>query len=140
MYETQEKTGLKSYVNKILTRKTLIFLIHAFIGWALCGATMMIGLQVTSENNAVLIHLIAAPIFFSVITFIYFKKFRYTTPLQTAIGFIAFVILMDLFIVAPFIEQSFEMFYNPLGTWIPFLLSFIATFLVGTYLSRPDST
>jgi hypothetical protein len=138
MYESEQKTTQRSYADKILTRKTLIFLIHAFIGWALCGATMMIGLQVTSENNAVLIHLIAAPIFFGLITFIYFKKFRYTTPLQTAIGFIAFVILMDFFIVAPFIEQSYEMFYNPLGTWIPFLLSFVSTFLTGTYLSRTD--
>ncbi len=140
MYETKQKSNLRSLIDNLLTRKTLIFLIHAFIGWALCGATMMIGLAVTSENNAILIHLVAAPIFFSIITHNYTKKFNYNTPVQTAVGFITFVILMDFFIVAPFFEQSYEMFYNPWGTWIPFLLSFIATFLTGTYVSKKSST
>ncbi len=136
MYETKQKSNLQSIKEIILSRKSGIFLIHAFIGWFLCGATMMIGLATTSENNTILIHLRAAPIFFSVITYLYTKKFNYTTPLQTAIGFIAFVILMDFFIVAPIFEQSYEMFYNPWGTWIPFCLSFVATYLTGTYISR----
>jgi hypothetical protein len=123
-------------IDNILSKKGGVFLIHAFIGWFLCGATMMIGLEVTSENNAILIHLIAAPIYFGVITYVYTRKFNYTTPIQTAIGFIAFVILMDFFIVAPIFEQSYEMFYNPLGTWIPFLLSFIATYVIGTFVSK----
>ena len=139
MYETEQKTKLRSYAEKIWTKKTLIFLIHAFIGWALCGATMKLGLAITSENNALIIHAIAAPIFFGVITFVYYKKFKYSTPLQTAIGFTLFVILMDFFIVAPIFEQSYEMFYSLLGTWIPFFLMFASTFLTGSYLSRMDS-
>ncbi|MHA1975489.1 MAG: hypothetical protein ACW98F_05075 [Candidatus Hodarchaeales archaeon] len=139
MYETEQKSNIKSYVQKISTKKTLIFLIHATVGWALCGATMKIGMAITSVDNALIIHAIAAPIFFSVITIIYFKKFKYTTPLQTAIGFVAFVILMDFFIVAPILEQSYEMFYSILGTWIPFGLMFISTFLTGTYQSQINS-
>ncbi|MFX1508562.1 MAG: hypothetical protein ACFFDC_20970 [Promethearchaeota archaeon] len=139
MYETEQKINFRSYIEKILTKKTLIFLIHAFIGWALCGAVMKIGLATTSEMNALIIHAIAAPVFFSVISFVYYKKFGYTTPLQTAIGFTMFVILMDFFVVAPIFEQSYEMFYNPLGTWIPFLLIFISTFLTGFFQSRTVS-
>ncbi|MHA2107629.1 MAG: hypothetical protein ACW99R_08015 [Candidatus Hodarchaeales archaeon] len=131
MYETKQKSNLRSFITNLLTRKSGIFLIHAFVGWALCGATMKIGLATTTEDNALIIHAIAAPIFFSVITFIYFKKFKYTTPLQTASGFTAFIILMDFFIVAPIFEQSFEMFFSPLGTWIPFLLIFISSYLTG---------
>ncbi|MHA2092480.1 MAG: hypothetical protein ACW98K_16655, partial [Candidatus Kariarchaeaceae archaeon] len=59
--------------------------------------------------------------------------------LQTAIGFTAFVILMDFFIVAPIFEQSYEMFYSLLGTWIPFLLIFTSSYLTGTYQSRINS-
>ena len=139
MYETSQKSKIRSTLENILSKKGLIFLVHAFIGWGLCGATMMIGLATTTENNAILIHLLAAPIFFGIITYNYTQRFNYTTPLQTAIGFIGFVILMDFFIVAPFIEQSYEMFYNPFGTWIPFLLSFIATLLTGRYVLRKDS-
>jgi hypothetical protein len=140
MYDTEQKSDLRSYVDKILTKKTPVFLVHAFIGWALCGATMQIGMATTSIDNALIIHAIAAPIIFAVISFIYFRKFQYTTPLQTATGFVMFVILMDFFIVAPIFEQSYEMFFSLLGTWIPFALMFTATFLVGSYLSRNSST
>ncbi|MHA2203565.1 MAG: hypothetical protein ACW991_07730 [Candidatus Hodarchaeales archaeon] len=136
MYETKQKTNLRSYVNKILTKSTLIFLIHATIGWALCGATMKIGLAITTVENALIIHAIAAPIFFSVITLVYYKTFKYTTPLQTAFGFTLFVILMDFFIVAPLFEQSYEMFFSILGTWIPFVLMFVSTLMTGSYQSR----
>ena len=139
MYETKQKSTFRSIFDNIMTRKSPIFLIHAFIGWALCGATMKIGLATTTENNALIVHAIVAPIFFGIITYIYYKKFKYTSPLQTAIGFTAFVILMDFFIVAPIFEQSYEMFYSLLGTWIPFLLIFISTYLTGTYLSRINS-
>ncbi len=139
MYETKQKSTFRSIFDNIMTRKSPIFLIHAFIGWALCGATMKIGLATTTENNALIVHAIAAPIFFGIITYIYYKKFKYTSPLQTAVGFTAFVILMDFFIVAPIFEQSYEMFYSILGTWIPFLLTFISTYLTGTYQSRINS-
>ncbi|MHA2055516.1 MAG: hypothetical protein ACXAB2_03580 [Candidatus Hodarchaeales archaeon] len=139
MYETKQKSTLRSIFDNIMTKKSPIFLIHAFIGWALCGATMKIGLATTTENNALIVHAIAAPIFFGIITYIYYKKFQYTSPLQTAIGFTAFVFLMDFFIVAPIFEQSYEMFYSILGTWIPFLLIFISTYLTGTYQSRINS-
>lgn len=139
MYKSKEKTDLRSYFNKIMTKKTFIFLVHAFIGWALCGATMMIGKEITTIDNALIIHAFAAPIFFCVITFIYHHKFNFTAPLHTAIGFTAFVILMDFFIVAPIFEQSYEMFYSLLGTWIPFFLIFVSTFSTGFYKIKRDS-
>jgi hypothetical protein len=47
-------------------KNILILLAHALIGWALCAATMGIGMAVTTLNNALIIHAIAAPIFFGV--------------------------------------------------------------------------
>ena len=123
-------------MDKLSIRKLIIILVHALIGWALCGATMGIGMAVTSIENALIIHAIAAPIIFATISLIYFKKFNYTTPLQTAIVFVFFVVFMDVFVVALLIEKSFEMFTNILGTWIPFALIFISTYLTGLYAKK----
>ena len=123
-------------MDKLSIRKLIIILVHALIGWALCGATMGIGMAVTSIENALIIHAIAAPIIFATISLIYFKKFNYTTPLQTAIIFVFFVVFMDVFVVALLIEKSFEMFTNILGTWVPFALIFISTYLTGLYTKK----
>ena len=115
------------------SRKIITVLAHAFVGWALCAATMGIGMATTSINNALIIHAIGAPIFFMIISLIYFKKFNYTTPLRTATIFVNFVIIVDFFIVALLINKSLDMFASLLGTWIPFVLIFTSTYLTGLY-------
>jgi hypothetical protein len=112
-------------------KKILIILAHAFIGWTLCAATIGIGTAVTTLDNTLIIHAIAAPIFFGGISLIYFRKFNYTTPLQTASFFLVFVVAMDFFVVAILINRSFEMFDNLLGTWLPFMLIFASSYLMG---------
>ena len=104
--------------------KIIILLMHAFIGWVLCAATMGIGMTVTSLDKALIIHAIAAPIFFMGLSWVYFYKFNYTTPLITAIIFLVFIIGMDFFVVALLINRSLDMFTSFLGTWIPFALIF----------------
>lgn len=113
------------------TTKVAILLAHAFVGWALCFATIGIGMATTSVQNALIMHAIAAPIFFAGISMFYFRRFNYTSPLYTASVFIAFVIAMDFFIVALMILRSFEMFTSLLGTWIPFATIFTTTYLTG---------
>ena len=111
--------------------KILILLSHAFAGWALCAATMGIGMAVTTLNSALLIHAIAAPVFFGGISLIYFRRFNFTTPLQTALSFLGFVVVMDFLVVAMLINRSFEMFASLIGTWLPFGLIFASTYLTG---------
>ena len=118
------------------TNKIIILPAHAFVGWALCFATIGIGRALTSMNNTLIIHAIAAPIYFVGISWFYFRKFKYTTPLQTALIFIAFVIAMDFFVVAILINHSFDMFASLLGTWIPFALIFTSTALTGVFVTR----
>ena len=112
-------------------QKTIIVLTHAFVGWMLCAATMGIGMAVTSLENTLIIHAMGAPIFFAGVSLVYFRKFNFTSPLQTAAIFIAFVIAMDFFIVAMLVNRSLEMFTSLLGTWIPFALIFASTYLTG---------
>src|SRR4030043_1082372 len=103
-------------------KKLITILVHAFIGWVLCAATMGIGMATTSLDNTLIIHAIGAPIFFAAVSLIYFSKFNYTTPLQTALIFVGFVIVVDFFVVALLINRSLGMFASLLGTWIPFAL------------------
>ncbi len=84
-------------------------------------------------ESTLVIHAIAVPIVFAALSLVYFKRFSYTTPLQTAIAFLAFVVCMDVFLVALFVEKSFAMFTSILGTWIPFALIFLSTYLVGMW-------
>ena len=117
-------------------RKFITVLVHACVGWALCAATMGIGMATTSINNALIIHAIGAPIFFIIVSLVYFKKFNYTTPLQTALIFMSFVITVDFLVVALLINKSLDMFASLLGTWVPFALIFTATYLTGLYTVR----
>lgn len=117
-------------------KKIASILVFAFIGWALCGATMWIGMAVWSLQTALIAHAVGAPIIFGVISLIYFKRFNYTTPLQTALIFVGFVITFDFFVVALLINNSLEMFASLLGTWIPFALIFASTYLVGLLVGQ----
>ena len=119
-------------------QERLVLLGHAFVAWALCSATMMIGTAVASVDTALVVHAIAAPIFAGAVSWNYHRRFGYTTPLQSAITFVSFVIVVDFFFVAPVIERSLEMFASPVGTWIPFFLIFSATYLMGQAVERRE--
>jgi hypothetical protein len=121
-------------------KKIIVILLHAFVGWALCAATMGIGMAATNLQTALLVHAIGAPIYFGVVSYIYFSRFGYTRPLPTAVIFVAFVMLVDFLVVALLINQSLSMFESVLGTWIPFALIFGSTFITGTIVSPSRKT
>jgi hypothetical protein len=117
-------------------KKTVIILLHAFVVWALCGATITIGRSVIGMERTLIVHAIAAPVFAALVSMVYYKKFNYTTPLQTALIFLFFVMAMDAGLVAPVFERSYAMFASILGTWIPFALIFLATLVTGLAATR----
>lgn len=118
-------------MNRLKTKHLIYTGLLGLLGWALCGAIMFIGMAVTDIKTALIIHVIGAPIVFWLISLFYFKRLAYTTPLQTAFLFLFVVVFMDFFLVALIINKSMEMFQNPLGTWIPFGLIFLVTYLTG---------
>jgi hypothetical protein len=95
---------------------------YAFIGWTLCAATMSIGLAIMPLSTALTIHVVSAPIFFTLLTVSYFKKFNDKTPLQTAFVFVGVVMTFDFFVGVLLIHRSVEMFASLLETWIPLAL------------------
>lgn len=123
-------------MNRSKTKQLVIPVLLGLLGWALCGAVMFIGMAVTDIQTTLIIHAIGAPIIFSLISWFYFKRLNYTSPIQTALLFICIVIFMDFFLVALIINKSLEMFLSPLGTWIPFTLIFLASYLMGKFLVK----
>src|SRR5271157_2502677 len=100
-------------------KRIVILLLHAFAGWLLCAATMAIGMALTTLQTALVVHAIAAPVFFGVLSLLYFWKFHYAGPLATATVFVGFVMSVDFFVVGLLINKSLSMFSSVLGTWIP---------------------
>lgn len=124
---------------KLNFKRIGIILIHAFIVWALCGATIAIGQSFLTMRLTLIIHAIGAPIYAALASLVYYKKYNYTTPLHTAFIFLLFVMIMDAGLVAPVFEKSYDMFKSILGTWIPFGLIFLSTFITGLTVRRKDS-
>ena len=118
--------------------KAIAIVILAVVGWGLCGATVGVGRKVTTLRNALIAHAIAAPIIFGAVSFIYFRWFGGTGPATTAAIFLAIVVFLDTFVVALLVEKSFDMFRSILGTWLPFVLIFLAVWVTGTVMVVPS--
>jgi hypothetical protein len=125
----KQKIDYVKLLQKIGYAKLLIVSIYAFIGWTICGAIMFIGTAVTTEFIALIIHALAAPIIFAVVSLYYYKKYDLTTPLETAALFVGFVVLLDSLLI----NKSLAIFGNVLGTWIPFVLIFISIYYTGRH-------
>jgi hypothetical protein len=116
-------------------RTTLVLIGHALVGWALCFATIGIGMAITTDLTALVIHAATAPLYFGAVTWAYYRNFVRPSPLVTATVFTGFVMTVDFGVVALVILGSLDMFASPLGTWIPFLLIFLSTWLSGAALT-----
>lgn len=120
-------------------RKITILLAHALVIWGLCGSVMALVPMITSLENALIIHAIGAPVFAFAVSFYYYRRFHYTSPLVTALIVVLFIIAMDAGLVAPVFEKSFDMFRSPLGTWIPFGLIFLSMYFTGILVTKKES-
>jgi hypothetical protein len=124
---------LNNPMEKRLVKKAAVILGHALVGWVLCAATMGIGMQLFPLLTALIVYAISAPIFFALVAWNFFKRFRFGTPAQTAAVFVFVVVFLDFFLVALVIQSSLAMFANLLGTWIPFALIFGSTYITGRW-------
>ncbi len=118
-------------------KKIVVIAIFALIGWGICGAIINIGRSTIGTDATLIVHAIAVPIVFGILSFLYHRYFAYTRPVQTALIFTLSAMLLDAGIIAPFAEKSYVMFTSLLGTWIPFGSIFLSTYLVG-WLTLPS--
>ena len=110
--------------------------LSAFVVWLACGLTMVFGRSVFGLEAALRIRAIAAPAFAALVSLVYFARFPAVTPLVAAAFVTVFIIVLDAALVAPVFEKSYAMFSSILGTWLPFLSIFAATYLTGTWVAR----
>ena len=118
------------------TAKSGIILLYALVGWLYCTALVGVGRQFLPMKQVLILHAIAAPVGFAILSCFYFKKYAFTSPLQTAFLFMGVVIAMDALVVAMLIEKSFAMFASPLGTWLPFAVIFCTIYLTGEFCGQ----
>lgn len=118
------------------TKGVAVAITHGLVGWVLCGATMSVGMKVTTLEVALILHALAAPVIFAALSLLYFHRLGSWSPLRTAAAFLGVVVVMDVFVVALLIERSFKMFASILGTWLPFVLIFISTWWTGLAVRR----
>ena len=118
------------------TKGVAVAVTHGLVGWVLCGATMSVGMKVTTLEAALILHALAAPVIFTALSLVYFHRLGSWSPLCTAAAFLGVVVVMDVFVVALLIERSFRMFESIVGTWLPFLLIFFSTWWTGLAVRR----
>jgi menaquinone-dependent protoporphyrinogen oxidase len=110
---------------------------HVVAGWVLCSAMMLILLALVSLTAALVIHAIAAPVFFVAIAWHYFRARGARDPVPTAVAWTMTVALLDLVVVGG-TQGSLSMFRSIVGTWLPFALIFLTTWATGaTMLMLP---
>jgi hypothetical protein len=120
-----------------MLKKILVIAIFGLIGWGICGAIINIGRSTIGTDATLIVHAILVPIVFGILSFLYHRFFHYTRPVITGVIFMLLAMLLDAGIIAPLAEKSFVMFTSILGTWIPFGLIFLATYLVGMLTVQP---
>lgn len=110
-------------------------LAHAVVGWAACAALVGGLLAVVSQTAALVLHAIAAPMVFAAVGRRYFGRRGACAPLPTALAFTGIVALLDLAVVGGLIQHSLRIFTSVVGTWLPFALIFLSTWLTGVVVS-----
>lgn len=115
-------------------RKATAIALHALVLWVLCGAVM--GMVFLPLGTRLVVHAVAAPVFAAVISAAYTARFGYTGPLATAAAFLAFIAVVDFFLVALIVNRSLDMFRSVLGTWLPFALIFAAAWGAAEIVQR----
>jgi hypothetical protein len=93
-------------------------------------------MKVTTVETALILHAFAAPVVFTALSLVYFRRLGSCAPPRTATVFLGVVVAMNVFVVALLIEGSFDMFKSVLGTWLPFLLIFLSTWWTGLAVRR----
>lgn len=105
--------------------------VHAIVGWAFCAAIMGRVLATTNLTTAVFVHVLAAPAIFVAVSTSYFSSANAWKPFHAALSFVALTALLDLVIVACFVEKSLAMYGSVPETWLPLAAVFCVTWATG---------
>jgi hypothetical protein len=103
----------------------------ALVLWSVCGATMAIGRKVWGLEVTLRIHLAVAPVVAFLVATVHSLLVPEFDPMLRAAVMTGVVIVLDAVLVAPLFERSYAMFHSLIGTWIPFVFIFLASWAAG---------
>ena len=106
----------------------------SLIVWAACGGTIAAGRRVWSMRTTLYVHLFAAAAFAFAAASAHALIAPGFNPVARAAAMTALIVALDALVVAPLFERSYAMFRSALGTWIPFVAIFLASWAAGIYL------
>ena len=96
--------------------KPLVLVVHALLGWAICGGIVAVRREVLSLEKTLVVHAMVAPMVFALLTWNYFWRFPAASPLGTAEACLSVVVGLDLIVVAPFPGRSYAIFTSIIYT------------------------
>ena len=117
--------------------RTLVLVAFALVAWGLCGATIGVARGLMPMGSALIVHAVAAPVIAGSLAYVYARWLAGPRPRVIGAVFLGVVVVMDAGLVAPFVEQSWDMFRSPMGTWIPFALIFLASWGAALWVLGP---
>jgi hypothetical protein len=108
-------------------------IIAAIAVWALCGGVIGVGRRLWKLDTVLVVHLLLAPLISFCVSYLHSLAAPGFDPLTRASVIVAIVVLLDAGLVARVFEKSYAMFRSLIGTWIPFVLVFLASWAVGAF-------
>jgi len=103
----------------------------AVVLWAACGGVIAVGRRVWTMETTLIVHLFAATAFAFAAAAVHKLLAPDFDAALRAAAITGLIIALDALVVAPFFERSYAMFRSALGTWIPFVAIFLATWAAG---------
>jgi hypothetical protein len=119
-----------------MIKKIFVVVVLALGGWEVLMVIGRAGPHWADLSTLLILRAITAPIIFSCISWYYFNRFAYTTPLKTALIFTGTTILMDVLVFFFFMENGYGLLVRSIPTWICYALIGAATYLVGKNINK----
>lgn len=110
-------------------------LAYGVVGWGLCAALTMALSQLSSIGVALVARAVFAPLVFLSISIRYFHPAGAREPLPTALFWSAIIAVLDAALVVGAVNGDFAKFTSIVGTWLPYSLVFVTTWLTGGLMS-----
>jgi hypothetical protein len=99
-----------------------------------CGSVMAIGRRFWTLSTALHVHVAAAPVMAFLVSAVHKLIEPAFGSVLRATVITGLVFTLDILVVAPIFERNYAMFLSPIGTWIPFVLIFLASLAAGIFV------
>lgn len=70
-----------------MVKERVVLVVHALVGWAVCGMTVALGLEVLSMQSTLVLHAVVAPLAFWLLAWRYAVWFPKGSPVEVSAPF-----------------------------------------------------